>query len=143
MNENAAPRKGANRKGIIIAVVVAVVPIAAALLCWKLWAPSAQAGGKTVAVQVTHADGSEKDFTLHTDAEYLWDAMLEQDLIDGTDSQYGKWVTTVDGETADEADGQYWMFTRGGEWVTTSCDTTPIADGEGYEFFIYDSNAAA
>ena len=64
-----------------------VVPIAAALLCWKLWAPSAQAGGKTVAVQVTHADGSEKDFTLHTDAEYLWDAMLEQDLIDGTEDK--------------------------------------------------------
>jgi hypothetical protein len=142
MNENTAPKKGANKKGIIIAIVVAVVLLAAALLCWKLWSPTAQVGSKTVTVQVVHADGSERDFTLHTDALYLWDAMTEQELIDGTDSDYGKWVTTVDGEVADEAAGLYWMFTKGGEWVNTSCDTTPIAHGEGYEFFLYDANAA-
>lgn len=143
MNENTAPKKGTNKKGIIIAIVVVVALIAVGLICWKLWSPATQAGAKTLTIEVTHADGSEKDFTLHTDAEFLWDAMTEEELIDGTDSEYGKWVTTVDGEVADEAAGQYWMFTKGGEWVTTSCDTTPVADGEGYEFFIYDANAAA
>jgi len=113
------------------------VLVIAALLCWKLFAPGTQAGDKTISVEVTHADDSVKEFTLQTDAEYLWDAMAEEGLIDGTDSEYGKWVTLVDGETADEAAGQYWLFTKGGEWVDTACDATPIADGEHYEFFIY------
>ncbi len=121
----------------IVAVAIVAVLVIAALFCWKLFSPGTQTGDKTVAVKVTHADGSVKDFTLNTDAEYLWDAMAEDGLIDGTDSEYGKWVTLVDGETADEAAGQYWMFTKGGEWVDTACDSTPITDGESYEFFIY------
>lgn len=125
-------------KRTIIAVVIAVVLVAAALVCWKLFSPSGTSeGAKTVTVEVTHADASQKTLELHTDAEYLWDAMYESGYIDGTDSQYGKWVTAVDGETADEANGQYWMFTKGGEWVTTSCDTTPVSDGDVFEFFIY------
>lgn len=125
-------------KSILAVAIVAVLALGA-FLCWKLLAPSAQAGDKTVTVEITHADGSEKIVELNTDAEYLWDAMFDRGLIDGTDSDYGKWVTTVDGETADEANGNYWLFTRGGDWVETSCDTTPIADGESYEFFIYAS----
>jgi hypothetical protein len=121
----------------ILAVVLVVLLAIAAFFCWRAFAPGAQAGSKTLSVAVTHADGSEKDFTLRTDADYLWDAMYEQGLIDGTDSEYGKWVTTVDGETADESAGQYWMFTRSGEWVDTACDKTPITDGESYEFFVY------
>ena len=121
----------------IVAVVVVAVLVIAALLCWKLFSPETQTGDKTISVEVTHIDGSVNDFTLNTDAEYLWDAMDEEGLIDGTDSEYGKWVALVDGETADEAAGQYWMFTRSGEWVDTACDATPIADGESYEFFVY------
>jgi hypothetical protein len=123
----------------IAAVAVLVVLVAAALVCWKLYSPQASAGAKTVSVEVTHGDGSVKNFTLNTDAQFLWDAMDEAGLIGGRDSEYGKWVTLVDGETADEAAGQYWLFTKGGEWVTTSCNKTPIADGEHYEFLIYAS----
>ncbi|MEG1632769.1 MAG: DUF4430 domain-containing protein [Oscillospiraceae bacterium] len=125
-------------KTTIIAVVAVILLAAVALLCWKLFTPAPQVGSKTLTIEVTHGNGEVNNITLSTDAEYLWDAMAEQkNLIEGTDGEYGKWVTTVDGEKADEANGQYWMFTKGGEWVETSCDTTPIADGEGYEFFIY------
>lgn len=127
-------------RNALIAVLIVAVLAAGAFLAWKHFSPSATAGDKTITVQVTHADGSEKGFTVRTDADWLWDALYNEGLIDGTDSSYGKWVTTVDGETADEAAGQYWMFTRGGEWVDTSCDTTPITDGETYEFFVYVSN---
>ena len=125
------------QKKTIAAAIVLVVLIAAAFICWRVFAPTANAGSKTISVVITHNDGTSKTETLSTDAETLWDAMREKGLIDGTDSDYGKWVTTVDGETADEANGQFWMFTRGGEWVDTACDATYIADGESYEFFIY------
>lgn len=121
----------------ILALVIVAVLAAGAFLCWKLLAPKPQTGAKTLTVEITHADETKKTVELHTDAEYLWDAMEEEGLIEGTDGEYGKWVTTVYGETADEAAGMYWLFTRGGEWVETACDATPIADGESYEFFIY------
>ena len=38
---------------------------------------------------------------------------------------------------AEETANQWWVFTRGGQWVDTACDATPIADGESYEFSIY------
>jgi hypothetical protein len=127
-------------RNAVIAAAVVVLLALGAFLCWHFLKPGTQQGAKTVAVEVTHADGKTADFTLHTDAEYLWDAMMEQNLVEGKDSQYGKWITAVDGETADEANGHYWMFTKDGAWVDTSCDTTPIADGDHFEFFLYDSN---
>ena len=125
-------------RNTLLAVCALIIVIASMFAIWKQFSPGTSEGDKTIAVTVTHTNGGVKDFEINTDAEFLWDAMAERDLIDGTDSQYGKWITTVDGETADEASGQYWMFTKSGEWVTTSCDTTPIADGEAYEFFIYE-----
>lgn len=125
-------------RNLIIAVVAVLALAAAMLLCWQLLGrQSTSVGDKTITVEVTHEDGTVKELTLTTDAEYLWDAMTENGCIDGTDSEYGKWVTTVDGETADEASGHYWVFTQNGEWVETSCDATPIADGQHYEFYIY------
>lgn len=121
----------------LLSVAAVVIFAAAALLCWKLFSPDTQAGGKTLSVTVTHADGSVRDIKLSTDAAFLWDAMSEEGLIDGTDGEFGKWITAVDGETADENAKQYWMFTKSGEWVDTACDKTPIADGDSYEFFIY------
>ncbi len=125
-------------KLIAVSVLALCLLILGAFLCWRVFSPAPQPGDKTIAVTVTHGDGSVRELTISTDAEYLWDAMDEQGLIDGADSEFGKWVTAVDGETADESASMYWMFTRGGEWVDTSCDTTPIADGEAYEFFIYE-----
>lgn len=124
-----------NKKGLWLAVIVVALAIAA-FLVWKFALPTANEGAKTLNIDITHLDGSTVEKELHTDAETLWDAMYEAKLIDGTDSDYGKWVTTVDGEVADEANNQYWLFTKGGEWVDTGCDSTYIADGESYEFFI-------
>lgn len=124
-------------KKVIISSIVAAILVFAVLFCWNHFGASrTSAGSKTITVEVTHGNGSVRHLELHTNDEYLWDAMAEGHYIDGKDSQYGKWVTTVDGETADEANGQYWLFTRNGAWVSTSCDATPIADGESYEFFL-------
>jgi hypothetical protein len=121
---------------IIIACAVVAVLIVGMLLIWKFCSPTATKGTKTVEVLITHIDGTEKKVTLKTKAETLWDAMEEKKLVEGTDSAYGKWITAVDGETADESKGQYWMFTKDGEWVDTACDGTYIADGEHYEFYV-------
>lgn len=89
---------------------------------------------KTVTVEITHLDGSKRTETLETEKENLWDAMEEAGLIEGKDSTYGKFVTAVDGETADESLEQWWGYTKDGEYVDTACDSTPIADGDHFEF---------
>ncbi len=123
------------RKTIIIAICFAVL-IAAAVAAWWFTRPETAAGAKTITISVTDAAGVTETFTVNTDAEYLWDAVYPE-YVDGADSDFGKWITTVNGYTADEANGEYWLFTKGGEWVDTACDATVIADGDAYEFFIY------
>ena len=123
---------------LIFSALLALLVLAAAFVaCWQLMSPQAKEGSKTSAVEISHLDGTSRDIELKTDAETLWDAMVEEDLVQGEDGQYGIWITAVDGETADETQGQYWVFTRDGQWVDTACDSTYIEDGQHYEFYIY------
>ena len=59
--------------------------------------------------------------------------MLENELVAGEIGQYGLFITTVDGETADDSKQQWWCITKGGEQGNTSADTTPIGDGDQFE----------
>ena len=49
------------------------------------------------------------------------------------ESQYGLYVKTVNGVTADEAKEEWWCFTKDGEDVMTGVDSTPVADGDHFE----------
>ena len=98
-------------------------------------APTAQKGGETVAitVEVTHKDGSVKAFELETAAENLEDALTEAELVEGTTSEYGLYIQTVDGETADEGAQEWWCLMQNDESLLTGAGDTAIADGETYQ----------
>ncbi|MCI5856164.1 MAG: DUF4430 domain-containing protein [Agathobacter sp.] len=84
---------------------------------------------------VVDADGNETNFDIHTDAETVGAALLEQNLIAGDDSEYGLYVKTVNGITADyDTDGTYWAFYVNGEYAMTGVDSTPVEDGAAYAF---------
>lgn len=118
----------------IIAVVALLVLIAAAVLAYLHFAPGAQAGDKELVVLVVHGDGSQNSLVVTTDAENLRAALEPEGIIAGDESEYGLFVKTVDGETADDGQQQWWCLTKGGAEVTTGVDSTMIADGEQYEF---------
>lgn len=120
-------------RNIIIAVALLLVLVIGAALIWNANRPEAQEGGKALEVTVVHGDESSKDFSFSTDADNLRTALEEQKLIEGTESEYGLFVTTVDGETADDAQQQWWCFSKDGEDLMTGVDDTMIADGEHYE----------
>ena len=120
------------QKKTIIAVAVLAVLILASVLIWQGTRPETQTGDKTIAVSVV-TDTETTDFTIVTDAEYLRQALEQENLVEGSESEYGLFVTTVNGVTADDSQQQWWRFTRNGEMVETGIDTTPIADGETYE----------
>lgn len=120
-------------KKSLIALVALVAAVALCAGLWFAFAPQGTAGGKEIAITITHGDGSVKEVTLNTEQEFLRFALEEENLIEGTESEYGLFVLTVDGETADDANQEWWSFTQGGEWLMTGVDTTPIADGDAFE----------
>ncbi len=84
---------------------------------------------------VVDADGNETNFVVSTDKETVGDALLELNLIEGDDSEYGLYVKTVNGITADyDTDGTYWAFYVNGEYASTGVDSTPVNEGDTYEF---------
>lgn len=121
-----------NRK-IILAAVVLVVLIAIFAGVYASTRPETAEGPKTITVEVVHADESSKTFTYHTDAEYLGEVLLDEGLIEGSEESWGLFVTTVDGEAA-EADGSWWALYQDGEMTPTGVDTTPIADGDAFQW---------
>lgn len=120
------------QKKTIIAVAVLAVLILASVLIWQGTRPETQTGDKTITVSVV-TDTETADFTIATDAEYLRQALEQENLVEGSESEYGLFVTTVNGVTADDSQQQWWCFTRNGEMVEIGIDSTPIADGETYE----------
>lgn len=92
--------------------------------------------GQTVfTFNVTDADGNETNFEIHTDKETVGDALLELDLIAGEDSEYGLYVKTVNGITADyDKDQTYWAFYVNGEYAQTGVDSTNVTAGDTYSF---------
>ena len=84
----------------------------------------------------TLIDGTKKELTVKYDNEKsVGEALVNEGLISGSDSQYGLMVDTVNGQKYDyNADGAYWAFYINGEYAMTGVDTTPIKDGEVYSF---------
>lgn len=121
-------------KKALIAIVSLLVLVAAAAACWLAFGPKTVEGSKTITVEVTHKDGTVNAFDISTDAEYLRGAMEQEKLIGGSESEYGLYVLTVDGETVDESNQEWWGYTKSGEMVNYGVDTCPIEDGDHYEF---------
>lgn len=84
---------------------------------------------------VVDQEGNETQFEIHTDKETVGEALLELGLIAGEEGDYGLYVKTVNGITADyDEDGAYWAFYIDGEYAATGVDATPVKDGETYSF---------
>ena len=86
---------------------------------------------------VVDKEGNETQFEIHTDKETVGEALTELELIDGEESEYGLYVKTVNGITADyDKDGVYWAFYINGEYAQTGIDSTTITEGDSYSFQI-------
>lgn len=112
------------------ALILAVVVL---LGVFFLTRPDAAAGSKNITITVIHKDESEKVFQLSTDQEYLGPALVEGKVVEDNRSDYGLYILTADGETADEGNQEWWCVTKGGAEVTLGADQQPIYDGECYE----------
>lgn len=124
------------KKILIILAAVLVVLAGAFIALHFANRPQTVAGAKTIGVEVVFEDSSTKDFTIHTDAEFLRGALEQENLISGTESQYGLMVMTVDGVTVDSSKNQWWQFKKSGTMLETGVDSTPVADGDQFEIVL-------
>lgn len=86
-------------------------------------------------VVTTDLDGKETTHKIKTDAATVGEALLAEGLIDGENSDYGLYITTVNGITLDwEKDGKYWAFYINGAYAQTGVDATDVEDGAVYTF---------
>lgn len=84
---------------------------------------------------VVDTKGKETSFEISTNKTIVGEALLDEGLIAGEDSQYGLYVKTVNGITLDyDTDGKYWAFYVNGEYGMTGVDTTEIVAGDIYCF---------
>jgi hypothetical protein len=75
-------------------------------------------------------------FEIHTDAETVGAALLENELVAGSESEYGLYVTSVCGMELiwSEENPHYWAFYVDDEYAQTGVDATPIEEGKTYVF---------
>ena len=87
--------------------------------------------------------GTQSDYALNTDAEYLLEALQSVAEIDGEESpEYGYTLYTVNGLTADFTTGNaYWAIYVNGEYGSYGLSQQPVTDGDTYAI-VYETYAA-
>lgn len=89
-------------------------------------------GTKTIEVDVT-AGEKTVTFTIHTDAQTVGAALIENGLLEGEDGPYGLYIKKVNGMEADyDIDQTYWAFYIGEEYAMTGVDMTEIDESADY-----------
>ncbi len=85
--------------------------------------------------EIVDADGNVTKMAVNTDKKTVGEALVDNELVEGEDSEYGLYVKTVNGITADyDVDQTYWAFYIDGEYATTGVDQTDIVAGSTYSF---------
>ncbi|MDR1692509.1 MAG: DUF4430 domain-containing protein [Oscillospiraceae bacterium] len=116
----------------ILAVILGLIILAGAFTAvWFFTRPETQTGEKALHIDIVMG-GETESIDFRTDAEFLRQALEEQNLIEGTESAYGLMVTSVKGLTADEAKQEFWQFKKNGEDMMEGVDTTTVADGDNF-----------
>ena len=121
------------KKRTLALILAAIVLVAAFLAVYFITREDPVAGGKSITVEIIY-DDVDRTVTIDTDEEYLSGALQQEGLIEGQESEYGLYITSVDGRAADESAQEWWCITRdGGEQVNTGADSTVIEDGDKFE----------
>ena len=109
-----------------LALLLALVMLFAMTACGKKEAPAA--ASVSFKVIVTDLDGNESSFEYTSSAASVGEALVAEGLIEGHETEYGLYIDTVNGITADwDKDQTYWAFYINGEYATTGIDSTEIA----------------
>ena len=123
-----------NKKIAIIAIIALVVVAAIFVGVFFATRPQTQDGDKNITVVVVHKDGSEKEFKYNTSEEFLAPVLVENDLVQGEDGEFGLYIHYADGERAVwELDTAWWGVYVGDEQSLVGVSELVIEDGGLYK----------
>lgn len=126
-------RNSGSNKKIWIGAISLVIVIGILISIYNVYSPKTVVGDKNIVVELIIPDQKSKEYKISTDEEYLRGALDQLNLIQGSESEFGLLVSTVDGIKADETQQEWWCFTKEGGQINTGVDMTPIEDGDHYE----------
>ena len=93
--------------------------------------------GETSFVLVVSCLNETAIVTVNTDAKTVGEALEELSIVAGEESEWGLYVKTVNGITADyNVDGTYWAFYIDGEYAMTGVDAAEINEEAVYTFAV-------
>lgn len=126
--------KKSNKK-VILGVVALVAVVALLATMYVLFREKPVTGSKTITIEVVNKAQESTIYEVHTDAEYLRQAMEEAEGLEfsGTESEYGLTVETINGDTALFSDGTYWSFYVNDGYCNYGIDTQPVLDGDAFQ----------
>lgn len=127
--------KKSNKK-VILGVAALIVVIALMAAVFFIFKPKPQEGSKSITIEVVNKAKESTVYELKTDAEYLRQAMEEAEGLefDGTESEYGMMINSVNGEVADyNVDSSYWSIMVNGEYGQYGIDSQPVYDGDAFQ----------
>lgn len=125
-------------KGLYVGIGALVLLIAVLACVYYFLGPRGTKGAKEYTLEVVNDVGETTTYTGHTDQEFLRPALeelqkAEDFTIEGEESEYGLFVKTVNGVTADfAADGAYWALYVNDEYGNYGVDSQPVTDGDTY-----------
>lgn len=118
---------------ISLLLIIFVLLVAGGIYLYNQSRQETQEGSKTVTVEIVMSDNDSASYNIKTDEEYLREALEQENLIAGEESDLGLYVSTIDGYTIDDDKQEWWLFSKNGESLETGVDETVIYDGDNFE----------
>lgn len=124
-----------NKKKILIGTILALflILIGVGVYLSNQSKNQANEGNIDITLEIVMEDESSNSYEINTDEEFLRGALEQENLIEGSESDFGLFVTTVDGYTVNDDNQEWWAFSKDGESLMTGVDDTPIEDGDNFE----------
>ena len=122
------------RKGLIVTLsVVCVVIIAAFAAIIIVTRPNTNDGDKDISVTIVYQDKTKKEYNISTNAEFLGDALLQENLVKPEEHKTGYYLY-IDSARADyNLDKAWWCVTENGEMAQVGINQLVVDDGDKFE----------
>lgn len=117
----------------IISTLALVLLVIVMGFVYMNFGPQGMKGDKNIIVEVITSEDESQEFKINTDAEFLRQALDEEELIEGSDSDFGFFITGVNGREANSDNQEWWSITKSGEYLQYGVNDIAIANGEHYE----------
>ena len=127
--------KQSNKK-ILIGIIGIIVLVVLCVGMWFIYSKTREKpveGGKQITVQIeSKRDKYSFEQSYNTDEEYLGNFLDKQGLIGFNESEYGRYITSVQGYESNDEEQSWWSISVNGESAMTGVDEIVINDNDVY-----------